>query len=354
MKRRTKWLAVSAISLSGMIACLYFSGPRQPSYQGRYLDEWLADLASPHFKSQQLARAAIRAMGPATVPFLTNSLDQRKALSIRAKGKSILPQRFVNWGRKVVKWQSPMIESRNAASALQSLGQNAANAIPALVAALSDPSPVIAQAAAVALGSMESAAVPALRERLRAAGPNELPWVLHAVIALGTNAAPLAPELGMILENPPNAALGDWAVMACARIGPDAIAVVERAFENTNRDVILRGLSVLSQIGAPGIAATNVLFQLSRSEDSEIRLRARQAFGAANPAREVALPIWLEGLRDSDSRNIEVSLWFLTIYPTNVRAFNCEIAALASHPTNSIREIASNALTRLRAWPEPE
>lgn len=352
MKRRTKWLIVSAISLGGIVAVLILSSPQQPAYQGRYLDEWLADLANPNYSTQQLARAAIREMGPKAVPFLTNSLAQRDSLAVRAKRENLVPRRVLNWARKAMKWRSPMLESRNAAVALQALGDDATNAIPALTAALADPSPIIAQASAGALGSMSSAAVPALRERLRSADANEKPWVLQAVSALGTNAAPLAPEVGRILENAPDAGIAGLAQMALARIGPEALPTIENLVQNTNREIRLRGLSALANLGQPALAATNILFELSRNEDAEIRLRARQAFGATLPPRDLGLPLWVEGLRDPDPKNVELSLRFLTIHPASVRQFSNDIVTLASHPTNSIRDVASNALTRFRAWPQ--
>ena len=90
MKRRRKWLIVAAISLGGIVTALIVFVPRQPSYQGRDLDGWLADLASPSYQTQQLARAAIREMGPAAVPFLTNSLAQRESIAVRAKREGCL------------------------------------------------------------------------------------------------------------------------------------------------------------------------------------------------------------------------------------------------------------------------
>lgn len=353
MKRRRKWLIIIAISFGGVVAAaIMLFVPRQPTHQGRPLDAWLADLASPNYRTQQLARAAIREMGPPAVPFLTNSLAQRESVAVRAKREGLIPRRVVNWARKIVPWQSPVIESRNAAIALQDLGQDAVAAIPPLIAALSDPSPVVAQAAATALGSIGSAAVPALRERLNAAGPEELPYVLQAVQALGTNAAPLAPELGRTLENAPNPAMAGWAQMTLGGIGPAAVPVIMRTLVKTNRDVRLRGLTTLVNLGPAASPATNILFELTRSEDPDIRLAARKAFGGTLPPREAGLPIWLEGLRDPDARNVETSLRFLIIFPASVRQHSNEIAGLTLHPTNSIRQTASDALTLFRAWPK--
>jgi hypothetical protein len=195
MKARTKWFVVAGISAVGMIGCLYFSGPRQPEYQGRKLDDWLTDLASQNYQTQQVARAAIREMGPAAVPFLINSLAQREALSIRIHRQGIVPKGLVNWARKVVKWQTPAMESRNAAIALQALGTTATSAIPDLAAALADPSWTVAQSAALALGAMGTNAAPALVQRFPNAGAQELYWMLQALSAMGTNAPPLNPTI---------------------------------------------------------------------------------------------------------------------------------------------------------------
>jgi hypothetical protein len=351
MKRRTKWLVVCAIGM-GTIAGIYLAGPRQPSYQGRSLDEWLGDLENPHFRTQQVARAAIRAMGPSAVPFLTNSLDQRKRLSVRETAKKILPRRVVDWGRSIVKPRPTAIESHSAAVALQALGPDATSAIPSLVLALSDGSMVVPQAAVAALGAMGAAATPSVRERLSASDPVELIWVLRAVAALGTNAAPAATEVGAIVLNPLNPAVAIWASAALGQIGPAAIPATEALLQSTNREAKLRGLSVLAAIGRPAIAATNALFKLTRSEDAEVRLRARQTLGGIYPPREVALPIWREGLRDPDTKNVEASLRFVSLDRRSVHALNQEIARLTLHPTNSIRESASNALTQAGAWPK--
>src|SRR5436305_11485093 len=118
MRTRTKWFIVAGLSLLGMVLCIFWATPRQPRYQGRALNEWLADLSSGNYETQRLARIEIREIGPAAVPFLTNSLAQRDAISIRIYRKNILPRKIAGWSHRVVKWQTPMMESRNAAIAL--------------------------------------------------------------------------------------------------------------------------------------------------------------------------------------------------------------------------------------------
>src|SRR5438105_2223609 len=84
-----------------------------------------------NYETQRLARIAIHEIGPAAVPFLTNSLAQRNAISIRMYRKNFLPRKIASWSHRVIKWQTPMMESRNAAIALQALGAPASNAIAA-------------------------------------------------------------------------------------------------------------------------------------------------------------------------------------------------------------------------------
>jgi hypothetical protein len=351
MSIRKKWLLITAGSLVGMALCLVLATPREPRYQGRALRDWMADLSTGNYETQRLARIAIHEMGPAAVPFLTNSLAQRNALSIRFYRKSFIPKRIAAWSHRLLKWQTPMMESRSAAIALQALGPDATKAIPALVAALSDPSWTIAQTAAVALGAMGSNAVPALDRRLSLASPPELTWVLQAVTALGTNAAPLVPKLEPLLASEHNN-VGVGASMALARIGFAAVPAVTNSFSNTNKAVLIRSLLTLQQIGPAALATTNSIVPLTRHSDPIVRLYALQALASIYPPREFSAPVWLAGLRDPDIRNVEISLRMLTIFPTNVRIYNREIARLTWHPTNSIREIASNSLTLFKAWPQ--
>jgi hypothetical protein len=221
-----------------------------------------------------------------------------------------------------------------------------------LVAALQDPSWTVTQAATVALGAMGTNAVPALGERLRNARASELAWVLQAVAALGTNAASLAPELAeMAVTATPGTA--DQAAYALARAGAKSVGAVTNYLSlTTNAPAQIRLLNVLRQIGEPALPATNQLFELTHSANAIVRLNARYALAATFAPRDLVAPQWLAGLHDPDATNVETCLRYLTIYPSNVRKYNREIAELAHHPTNSIAALASNALTIFRAWPE--
>jgi hypothetical protein len=324
--------------------------PRQPVYQGRRLDQWLGDLSNGNYRTQQMARAAMRAMGPEAVPYLTNSLAQRNAFSLRILRRSVFPKKLVALAHRVINVSSPVVESRNAAVALQELGPDAKDAVPALVAAVREGFTSVSSPAAAALGATGSNAVPAIAEELAKANPKEIPAFLQAVVVMGTNAAPLAPQIAPILEDKQFWA---YARMALGRIGGAAVPSVTNILAgSTNHMAKIHALETLAQIGEAATPATNMLFTFFTNASPDIRLEARRAYVSTLPSREASAPIWLVGLKDEDPRSVELSLRMLTIFPSNVRIYSNEIAMLAMHPTNSIREIASNALTMMRAWPK--
>jgi hypothetical protein len=351
MTRRTKWFVAFALILAGVVAGAFLSAPREPRYEGRLLGAWVADLSSNNYETQRLARVALLDIGPAAVPFLTNSLAQRNSVGVRIFRRNILPRGVVNWTRHFIRWQTPITESGNAARALQILGAQGTNAIPALVPALGDPSYQIAQAAAIALISMGSNAIPALNERLLKAGGNELSILLQIIPTLGTNGGPLAPAVARLVESG-DVGVAANASLALGRMGETAIPSAVPLLASTNPTVRLRALSILAQIGPPASCATNAIISIAKSDDNRLRLEAMRALGATLPPRQIGEPLWVAGLKDPDPRVVELSARQLTLFPASIRAFNHELALLALHSTNNVSEIASNALSRFNAWPK--
>jgi RNA polymerase sigma factor (sigma-70 family) len=80
-KAKTAIIAAGILLVAGTGAIVVkeSSPPSEPSYQGRRLSEWLVDVdyGQPQDK-RQLAREAIRKMGPKTVPFLLAALGDEK------------------------------------------------------------------------------------------------------------------------------------------------------------------------------------------------------------------------------------------------------------------------------------
>src|SRR6185436_19518662 len=158
--------------------------------------------------------------GPKALPFLTQALEQRNSPVLRFyRGNAFAQKWFRGWRRKL-EWHEPVMESRNAAMALSALGPEADPAIPNLVAALSDYSPLVTQEAANTLGKIGKPAVPALVERLRAGPTSDTVWVVRALIPMGPQAREAAPELAKLIRLPNP--IADYSVMALASIGAEA------------------------------------------------------------------------------------------------------------------------------------
>ncbi len=256
MMMRRQWLVGTLVAAAGVMAFLALTHEREPRHEGRTITEWMEDLGSEKYETRQAAEAALRAMGPAAVPHLTNSLAQRESLALRLYRQNPLPRPWVNWIRERTKLHAPVMESRSAAMALRSLGPDATEAIPALVAALGDASPLVADSAMGALGAIGSNAVPALTARLTAAPARELPWVIRALGGMGTNGAAAAPAVAEFLTSADSAAANN-AVMALIQMRAPAAWQATNYLGSTNREVVNRALVVLHNLGPQSLWLTN-------------------------------------------------------------------------------------------------
>jgi hypothetical protein len=353
MTTRKKWSLALVLLLGVSIAAVLFVAPREPTHKGRPLSDWVHDLSNDKHEVRAAAAEAIRAIGPGAVPYLTNSLAQRDAITLRIYRKNLLPKPVMKWARDRFKWHAPVMESRNAAIALSSMGSNATDAIPPLIDALNDPSPLVAQSAAIALGNIGPNAIPALRSRLTNGTPAEMPWLFFALGLMRSNAAPAAPEIATHLTND-QMTVGDRAAMTLMQIGAPSAFLATNYFNSTNLKTRLRALSVLRNIGPSVAPATNTILPLLTDTNSEIRYNALLITMIAQPPPEFATPIWLNGIKDTDPRNVELALNGLAQRGEDVITYNREIAALAARNQPGVSAIASNALTLFRAWPRPE
>ncbi len=84
MKSRPLILIASLVGPIGWLAILHHSGPKEPTYQGRTLDEWISVFYSGYSgnsthrtpEEKEASEAAIRAMGTNSIPFLVTWLQR--------------------------------------------------------------------------------------------------------------------------------------------------------------------------------------------------------------------------------------------------------------------------------------
>jgi HEAT repeat protein len=341
MKRRNKWLLAAAMAFVAIAVALFIFTPREPRHDGRPIGDWVQDLEDP--RKRPAAEQAIRAMGPRAVPYLTHSLEQRNSASLRLYRSSLLAQKWLRGLRAKVKWHQPVMHSRNAATALAMLGPEASAAIPNLVAALNDSSPLVAQEASVALGKIGSEAAPLLIERLRFAPTNDTTWVIRALGVIGPDAKAAIPELARLtLDRGVN---GDYAILTLARMGPSAIPAMTNLLSNTNPALRMRASTFFTQIGTNVIFATNALLHAVNDSNLNVRANILRALGNAPALRPMTRDVWLKALNDPAPNTVLMALDNLWLDESGSFAFTNEVAALLSHPNLYIRIKASNLLS---------
>jgi HEAT repeat protein len=165
-------LAVAVVALIGLGVGLLFPRANEPSYQGRPLSQWLADLDSTDTGARERARGAFRAMGDSIVPALVEIIhrDSKPAGEVgnRAYNGLIIIAR-TNPAALAALTDLLYFEGAAGDAALSLAALNPAG-IPALTNAAGSGYPVLRTRVAGALGTMPEAAeavAPTLIELLR-------------------------------------------------------------------------------------------------------------------------------------------------------------------------------------------
>jgi hypothetical protein len=152
---RFAWGPIAAV-VAVLLVCIAATmlEPRQPSYQGRRLSDWLSDIDISDFTSpvNERPKAAVRAMGTAAVEYLVKevTLDDHSPRGWLA-GNSV-------HNGPVLRSASPMVRRARAHIALIWAASDAKAAVPALARALRAKNPDIRVRAANCLGWVASKA----------------------------------------------------------------------------------------------------------------------------------------------------------------------------------------------------
>jgi lysophospholipase L1-like esterase len=176
------------------------------------------------------------------------------------------------------------------AAALGVPGPGGRAAVPALFAALADPSELVRARAAQALSrvGMEAGDVPRLVDALRSPDGYVVGFAAWTLGNLGPAAEAAVPALAVALARPETNAVVSAAL---ARIGPaaaGAVGVLVEALGDADSDRRWRAARTLGRIGPPAAAAVPRLTAALTDPDGTVRLHAARALGRIGPAARPA------------------------------------------------------------------
>jgi HEAT repeat protein len=188
------------------------------------------------------------------------------------------------------------------ASALGRLGPAGRAAVPALFAALQDPSEAVRAAAARALAAIGPGAedVPRLVAGLGSGDTYVVAFAAWSLGNLGSAAQAAVPDLARALaRDDTNAVVAG----ALARIGPSAasaVGVLAEGLRSDDANRRWRAARTLGRIGPPAASAVASLTAALSDPDSLVRLHAARALGRIGPAARPAAAALQRATGDKD------------------------------------------------------
>jgi HEAT repeat protein len=192
---------------------------------------------------------------------------------------------------------------RSAQKALDAIGKPAKVDVPLLTSALKDESPLVRAYAAEALGSIGSDASLASRSLRDAVMDKDAHVQQNATIALariGLQPTDITPELLDALKNT-DIETRRTAIIAIAKMGADAKVAIPFLMESLNSPAkAIRESAVLAlgSIGAAAKPALPALKKLLTDEDEQTRFSAARALTEVAPSDTDGLTVLVQALRD--------------------------------------------------------
>jgi HEAT repeat protein len=243
-------------------------------------------------------------------------IDEPGAATIEAQLDPGVEQRVQDLIREL---QHPDVRRRwRAAVALWEMGPYAAAASEALMAALVDPAPIVADAASGALARIRGQSAPRLGEARPTTGPVDVPllvealhhedvrvreWAAVALRDLGPGAQEAVPALVAVLRDP-GSGIRDWAALALGAVAIEVTAVLPELVHALNDGNMFLRAAAATSLGALGSRARPAVPQLVtalRDENGGVRARAAVALGRIGPLARDAVPALLRLLEDREA-----------------------------------------------------
>ncbi|PYK62566.1 MAG: hypothetical protein DME21_05925 [Verrucomicrobia bacterium] len=300
MKRGRVIVLCVAAAIVILVVGIYALRPREPSYQGKSLSDWVDLLYSTNHTQ---AMNSIGAIGPKAIPFLLEKARhedpavQRLYRAIWPKLPAFLRQRL-----PTPKPVDPNFPGK-IGNALMAVGQQE---LPRLIAALEDRDPHVRCVAVLGIqymGAKADAAVPELCKLL--SDPDD--WVRgSALVALGLMGSKAKPAVSAFIAtlrfgtNGHLVGIRGTAAWALGEVGPDAQMAVpwlRQSLSDTNAPMRLSAAIALWRISQDTNVVSVVIEQFDRNPQNREILRA---LGEMGPLAKSAVPTLLKILGPPD------------------------------------------------------
>jgi HEAT repeat protein len=313
----------------------------QPSFQGKTLSEWL-DRSGPNFGigSRALAdeRAAVRQMGPKTIPYLIDWFDDEPLFNSRSLTKVLrfLPARFVTPSISARLMQRAQdnelryqLRAAAAADALGILGEQARPAIPGLIRVLRKQRNWYSTSRAA--------------EVLSKLGPVALPGLLNVLMdPTFSNQVTIVQLLGW-MGNPGPAGQPFVAILCGYLAGSDSrlqVASIEtlgsfglspeqsvpalvnsltNAIEKSDVTVARKSAEALGQFGTNASSGVPALCKAQENSDGITTEEAARALGHIGTAPELAVPALMTYFHAENTHHRKYAIEGLTGYGAAAR-----------------------------------
>ena len=316
----------------------------------------IAALQDPDPIIRRGATSALKGIGkdakdaiPALVLVLKTDKDSGVHFSAASALGSIEPEARIAVPNLLLSFKDESIEPSERGSSLKSIGKDA---VPALIAALQDPDPIIRRGATSALKGIGKDAKDAIQALVLVLKTDKDASVRSsAASALGRiekDAKEAVPALVLVLKTDKDSSVRSSAAYALGSIGPEARNAVPdlvAVLKDKDKPVILIAITALGGIGKEAVPALVAALQDS---DSTIRYEAANALRLVGKDAKEAVPALVLALKtDKDASVRSSAASALGSIGPEARNAVPDLMAALSEPNERLSDAAVDALVQI-------
>lgn len=349
---------------------LFLPDPEEPTPGNRPVSDWALDLMKAQPETRQKAADALKTAGNQAVPTLRRALrtNQNTFADLARRATRKLPLGpLASWAD--TNGDAVAVRTRvMAAKALGELEEEAVQAIPALAAALHDPSQQVQSEAIQALGKIGPVTLPELIAALQRNDPHVQGVVLSVLSKMGPEAAQAAPVVLELLGTS-NHRIRNLSAYTLMRMQQEGFPALFLALNHQNRATRQLAANLISrdpitlmklepdhyalfEYKQPGKVAKALIAALQHPE-TEVQIAASRALATRPPGLENHVPELLDALRNPEP---QVRAWCavaLGELRSNARIAMGDLETLRSDENSIARRAAVYALDQIKATADP-